>query len=201
MLVSINDVVVKKRVRKDLGDLHPLMESMQRYGLLNPITITDKYELIAGHRRLESAKNLGWEAIQANMISSSNKLQLLEMEMEENVQRQEFTEAELLDGYAQLEKLRNPNIFRKMWFGIKNFFTKSFDVVEARKVEKRRKNILLSLLTVLGIILLIVGSTLGRTNAISSIFHSFLDIFSLILIVCGIFFFSRFLIGFNTKEK
>ena len=43
---------------EDLGDLSTLKDSMKRYGLLNPITVNSKHELVAGQRRLESAKEL-----------------------------------------------------------------------------------------------------------------------------------------------
>ena len=56
MLVNIDDIKIKKRVRKDLGDLDALKNSLRTYGLLNPITITRDYELIAGERRLQAAK-------------------------------------------------------------------------------------------------------------------------------------------------
>ena len=58
MLVNINDIKIKKRVRRDLGDLEALKNSLRTYGLLNPITINGKYELIAGERRLQAAKQL-----------------------------------------------------------------------------------------------------------------------------------------------
>ena len=60
MFVKIDDIKIKKRVRRDLGDLEALKESLRLYGLLNPITLNSKYELIAGERRLEAAKSLGW---------------------------------------------------------------------------------------------------------------------------------------------
>ena len=59
MRMAVQDIELNLRVRKNLGDLNALMESMKNHGLLNPITVTEKGELIAGHRRLESAKRLG----------------------------------------------------------------------------------------------------------------------------------------------
>ena len=116
MLIKIEDIKVKNRVRKDLGDIESLKESLRRYGLLNPITVNAKYELIAGERRLEAAKALGWERINANVLDSSvTKVKQLEMELEENNQRKEFTDAELLEGYKRLQRLRNPNIFYKIY--------------------------------------------------------------------------------------
>ena len=108
MLVNINDIKIKKRVRRDLGDLEALKNSLRTYGLLNPITINGKYELIAGERRLQAAKQLGWTNINAVVQNNLSEIEELEMELEENNQRKEFTSEELLDGYRRLEKLRNP---------------------------------------------------------------------------------------------
>ena len=60
MLVKIETIRVKKRVRQNIGDIDALKESLRTYGLLNPITLTKDNELIAGERRLEAAKMLGW---------------------------------------------------------------------------------------------------------------------------------------------
>lgn len=122
MLVSIKDIKVKCRVRKDLGNLEDLKNSLRRYGLLNPITLNGKYELVAGERRLEAAKAIGWTSINANIIENLSEISQLEMEIEENNQRKEFTDDELFEGYKRLERLRNPSIFRRIWNAIKSFF-------------------------------------------------------------------------------
>ena len=71
MFVKIDDIKIKKRVRRDLGDLEALKESLRLYGLLNPITLNSKYELIAGERRLEAAKSLGWERFNAIVLDNN----------------------------------------------------------------------------------------------------------------------------------
>lgn len=114
MLVNISEIKIKRRVRKDLGDLEPLKDSLRRYGLLNPVTIDSQYNLIAGERRLAAAKAIGWISINAVIINNVSPLTKLELELEENNQRKEFTDAELLEGYKRLEKLRNPNFFRRL---------------------------------------------------------------------------------------
>lgn len=123
MLVNISEIKVKHRVRKDLGDIDSLKDSLRRYGLLNPITLDSKYHLIAGERRLEAAKALGWTNINAVIINNLTPLSKLELELEENNQRKEFTDEELLEGYKRLEKLRNPSFFRRILNALIEFFT------------------------------------------------------------------------------
>ncbi len=123
MLINIEDIKIKKRVRKDLGDLEALKNSLRIYGLLNPITLNSKYELIAGERRLQAAKQLGWTNINAVILSNISDVDELEMELEENNQRKEFTDQELLEGYRRLEKLRNPGFWLRLWKSIQKLFS------------------------------------------------------------------------------
>ena len=122
MLVNIKDIKIKKRVRHDLGNLDALKNSLRTYGLLNPITLNEKYELIAGERRLQAAKQLGWTNINAVIMNNVSDVEELELELEENNQRKEFTKEELLEGYRRLEKLRNPSFFRRLFKLLKKFF-------------------------------------------------------------------------------
>lgn len=132
MIVKIDDIKIKKRVRRDLGDLEALKDSLKQYGLMNPITLNSKYELVAGERRLEAAKSLGWERINAIVLDKNvDKLHQLEMELEENNQRKEFTDEELLEGYKRLERLRNPSILMRILTFIANLF-----VAIAKKIAK-----------------------------------------------------------------
>jgi len=127
MLVQIKDIKIKKRVRKDLGNLEDLKDSMKIYGLMNPITLNSRYELIAGERRLQSAIQLGWTSINANIIDNLTEVDQLEMELEENNQRKEFTNEELMQGYKRLQRLRNPNIFYRIYLFFKHLFQKIAD--------------------------------------------------------------------------
>ena len=133
MLVPIKDIKVKKRVRKDLGNLDDLKDSLRIYGLLNPITLNRKNELIAGERRLEAAKQIGWTNINANIIDNISDIEKLEKEIEENNQRKEFTEEELLEGYKRLERLRNPGFFYRIYLFFKRLFQKIHDFFAGKK--------------------------------------------------------------------
>jgi len=122
MQIALEDIKVKRRVRQKPEEIESLMDSMRRYGLLNPITVNSKYVLIAGQRRLEAAKKLGWHTINAVVLDSTDRISELEIEIEENTQRSNFTDAELMAAYARLEKLRNPNIFVRIWRAVVGFF-------------------------------------------------------------------------------
>ena len=132
MLVQIKDIKIKKRVRKDLGNLEDLKDSMKIYGLMNPITLNSRYELIAGERRLQSAIQLGWTSINANIIDNLTEVDQLEMEIEENNQRKEFTDAELMEGYKRLQRLRNPNFFYKIYLFFKHLIQKIIDYFQKK---------------------------------------------------------------------
>ena len=133
MLVPIDNIKIKRRVRKDLGNLDDLKESLKTYGLLNPITLNHNYELIAGERRLSAAKQLGWTNINANIVDNLSEIEELEMEIEENNQRKEFTEEELLEGYKKLERLKHPGFFYKIYLFFKRLFKKIVDFFKNRK--------------------------------------------------------------------
>ncbi len=124
--VGVGDVIVRKRIRKSLGDLTLLMDSMRRHGLLNPITITRERELVAGHRRLEAARRLGWQRITAWILDTKAETTLLEVEIEENTQRKNLSTDELADAYVRLDRLRNPGFFKKLWHALARFFRRLF---------------------------------------------------------------------------
>ena len=124
MQMRITDIIVKDRIRKDLGDLSDLMASLRQYGLMNPVVVNRNHELIAGERRLESAKRLGWRTIQVLILDKETKSECLELEIEENLHRKALTGDELTSAYERLQKLQNPSFFRKLWQSIVNFFSK-----------------------------------------------------------------------------
>ncbi|HHU35854.1 MAG TPA: ParB N-terminal domain-containing protein [Treponema sp.] len=127
MQISLDDIRVKHRVREEPEDIDQLMDSIKRYGLLNPITVNSDYVLIAGRRRLEAARRLGWHMISARVIENTDTITELEMEIEENTQRSDFSETELLSAYKRLQRLKNPNIFVRIWRAIVAFFRAFFN--------------------------------------------------------------------------
>ena len=130
MLVPIEDIKVKNRIRKDMGDIAALAESMKRFGQISPIVITKKNLLLAGGRRLEAARSLGWRSINAVIADAGDELTRLEFEIEENVQRRDFTFEETEEAMRKVERLRNPSIFRRILNAIVRFFKWLFKIEE-----------------------------------------------------------------------
>jgi ParB family chromosome partitioning protein len=64
----ITDINIDHCYRHDLGDIQELAESIRGFGLLRPVLITRDDRLIAGRRRLEACKLLGWETIPVNVV-------------------------------------------------------------------------------------------------------------------------------------
>ena len=118
MLVPLESIIIQKRIRKELGDISGLAESLKNYGQLTPIIINRKHELIAGFRRLQAARRLGWKSIEAVMIDKPTVQQKLELEIEENVQRLDLSPEEIADGMARLQKLRQPGLLARIWMFI-----------------------------------------------------------------------------------
>ena len=126
MLVPINDIKVKKRLRKEMGDISALADSMKRFGQISPILITKKNVLIAGGRRLEAAKTLGWTSINAITTEIPDELSKLEYELEENIQRRDFTREEASEAARKIHRLQNPSFLRRILNAIIRFLKKLF---------------------------------------------------------------------------
>ncbi len=124
MNIPVDAIKIKKRVRKNPGDINSLVESIKHYGLLNPITINEKNELIAGERRLQAVKQLGWHTIPVVVIHNADSVSALEIEIEENVQRSDFTEEELMKAYIKLNKMKNPGVFARLFTFIMDILKK-----------------------------------------------------------------------------
>ncbi len=131
MQLPIDDIVVRRRVRSSLGDLTPLMESLRRHGLMNPIVINSQNELIAGQRRLEAARRLGWTSVTVRVMDKMDSAELLEMELDENLHRKSLSTEELAEAHTRLERLRNPGLLKRIFRAVIRFFQRLFGRTEA----------------------------------------------------------------------
>ena len=90
----IADIVMGTRIREEMGDLTGLADSLAKYGLIHPVVVDEEGRLIAGGRRLEAAKRLGWTEIEVRILGDLSEIERRYIELEENVRRKDLTEYE-----------------------------------------------------------------------------------------------------------
>ena len=68
MKVNVNDIKINPGRRSVSQDgIEELAFSISEIGLLNPITLTADYTLVAGLHRLEAVKSLGWSDVECTI--------------------------------------------------------------------------------------------------------------------------------------
>ena len=79
-------------------NIHELSESIKNLGIVQPVTVRkveeNKFQLIAGERRLRASKRIGLKTI-PSFIKNSNDEQMLEMALVENIQRKDLDPIEI----------------------------------------------------------------------------------------------------------
>ena len=109
MKVEIARIQVGQRKRKlDEAKVRSLAESLQIVGQLQPITVARReygnYRMIAGLHRLEAAKLLGWESIEAQEFEGDAVAAEL-AEIDENLMRNDLTFLEQGEHLARRQEL------------------------------------------------------------------------------------------------
>ena len=128
--IPVDKIVIdeRHRIRKDAGDLTSLIASIQKVGLLNPIVVTEDYRLVAGFRRLSACRKLGWNEIEANVVSyKDDLLLLLDAEVEENLVRKDFTAEEIMaieKRRQEILRMLRGNIFQRLWRWLRSVWAK-----------------------------------------------------------------------------
>lgn len=105
MLIDIEKVSVGDRIRKDMGDLKELSDDIAKNGLINPPVVTPDFELIAGERRLEAMKKLGYKQVEVRIMKVEDAEHKLNLEINENENRKDFNKSERIEYARQLERI------------------------------------------------------------------------------------------------
>lgn len=103
---TVASIIVGNRHRTDLGDLDALCESIERDGLLQPLTVTVDGVLVCGARRLAAIKRLGWRTVNVWVRSGiSGRLGHLLAEQDDNLLHKDLTPVEAAALYRELKTL------------------------------------------------------------------------------------------------
>ena len=99
--IPINQIATNPyQPRSNFSDenIGELAESIKSLGIVQPITVrkvdNDKFQLIAGERRLRASKKIGLKTI-PSFIKNSNEEEMLEIALVENIQRKDLDPIEI----------------------------------------------------------------------------------------------------------
>ena len=87
----VEDINIGERFRKEYNKIDELCQSITQYGLMQYPVVDDNNNLIAGGRRMTALKKLGWLQIPVVRSKDISPAKLREMELEENLQRENLT--------------------------------------------------------------------------------------------------------------
>ncbi len=108
MLIEVNKIrpnPYQPRQDFDPKALEELARSIKERGLIQPITVRradNGFELIAGERRVRACLEAGLERIPAYVLDVERDIELLELALIENVQRENLNPIEVARGYQRL---------------------------------------------------------------------------------------------------
>lgn len=111
--LAIGDVIVNRaeRQRRELPNLETLADSIKRLGLIHPIVVDRDHVLVAGERRLEAVRGLGWSHITCQFADELDTTTARAIELEENIKREALPwqdEAKAVLEYHELRSSEDP---------------------------------------------------------------------------------------------
>ena len=106
--VPVEQLVVSPiNVRRNIGDISELADSIREQGILEPLivrpTSADNYEVIIGSRRLAAASELGMEVVPV-VVQRITDVEAIIRSLVENLQRGELSLDERVEAYKLIEQ-------------------------------------------------------------------------------------------------
>jgi ParB family transcriptional regulator, chromosome partitioning protein len=105
-LIAPNPSQPRKRI--DPGSINELADSVRRHGILQPLLVTrmeaeigSAYVLVAGHRRLQAARQAGLTRVPV-VVRETREVQHLELALVENIQRSDLNPLEEAEAFRRL---------------------------------------------------------------------------------------------------
>ena len=111
---TVASIQIGRRHRTELGDIDELAASIDRDGLLQPVTITPDGVLVCGARRLAAIKTLSWKTVNVWVRSGiSDRLGHLLAEQDDNALHKPLTQTEAAALYRELKQLMAEDAVRR----------------------------------------------------------------------------------------
>jgi ParB family chromosome partitioning protein len=87
----------------DAAEIEALAESLRRHGLLQPLLVRkvgERYQLVAGERRLRAARQAGWSDVPVRIVEADDR-RAAEFAIVENLQRKDLNPLEKASSFQQ----------------------------------------------------------------------------------------------------
>ncbi len=130
---KISDIKLNSEYLRVDTNVSSLMKSLDSVGLIHPVTINAEDELLAGARRFQAAKGLGWEEITVHIVDHDALVQEL-ISIDENLVRSPL-------GPLELEKYlnRGREIYESLHPRANKVDLSSEDLSSEQKAEQKVK--------------------------------------------------------------
>ena len=94
--ISVSEIIVNNKYLRVNSNVDELVKSIEKIGLINPLIVNKKNELLAGGRRYAAIKQLGWDKVLVSVVSKNNLEEEL-ISIDENLMRAPLDDVEFDD--------------------------------------------------------------------------------------------------------
>jgi ParB family chromosome partitioning protein len=137
--MDIDAIVETGRYRSDMGGFDKSAESIRTLGLLHPIVVTNKGDLLCGAKRLLACRQLGWTEVPTTVATTVDEALMVRVaERDENTCRKAMTISESLPLMA-IQNLEAPKAASREKAGVKRPSPKSGEGSDRHGREMKRK--------------------------------------------------------------
>lgn len=107
--IAVGEIISNDRIRKHMGNLSELVSSIKEIGLLHPLVVNSRKELVAGGRRLAAVCEMGWTEVPCYVVETfDDAAKLLTTEGDENSCREDLLPSDYLEIAKRIEALEKP---------------------------------------------------------------------------------------------